>query len=759
MPKNLTGFSGGSNFAGTICFTNRLKPNVMVNKLQFRASALASVLLLGMATMAQGLQPTEACDVYCPSGKMNTTVNIMSYSSQKQMPKPAKADVAKAEGGCDVTAIIEYDPEQFQAPEFIGLYSNEVQYGLWDDEGEGIYQGHQVQPGTYDIIAQFKEGRTPYYVIIEQYEITDDVTLSINPESCTNCITTKNYGPDGALLKHGLGHYDDEGQFILDEEGEIERTNLRIELCRDNLEIMGSAAQFIGPMLDEESRNCPYEIYVTDVSDRFSFFQKRIDVSTDYTKSYWCLLLTKDVKSGFENNPNNYVSQIYNYKYTPYGSQQDGCGFQLLLKEIRNSNLSYTAFIFNSPDKKSGDIFTHEVWANIPNMDSNIQDRIFLLQPAFNDYAAMSMYGYVSYPGMCTGPELQVNDGQKVFTNTGHCFLGTGMLMPTTTLYLERDYQSGFDIQKLWPAPLALTYPTDQALGILGDNCPINAVQVENYAYVKPPEFTDPYAPEGNTRIHIYDFFVGRYGEQHLCGDEGITRKLKLNGEEVDAQTTLYTDGTGTCEYTVTNTNIDVDGLSGHNTTTVYFDQGPEDMTPPSIEMIHFKNCSNGVTDRFATAADGTMEFYTSDFQFHYDDEFMSGVFQCQPVEVTVEYAPYGTEEWNELAMEEIPELYQEPGWGYFYRGSLAEVTGQGEQGWFDLKFRLVDASGNWQEQVISPAFRIDNLAYSSVATVGSGTAHEVARYNLAGQRVDASTSGVAIVKMSDGTARKVIVP
>ena len=219
----------------------------------------------------------------------------------------------------------------------------------------------------------------------------------------------------------------------------------------------------------------------------------------------------------------------------------------------------------------------------------------------------------------------------------------------------------------------------------------------------------------------------------------------------------------GAYEYTVVNPNVEVDGLPGHNTTMVYFDQNQEDMTPPAVEMLHFRS-AEGVTDRFATAADGTIEFYAGDFNFQhmpvvwhgylYEE---TGVFDCQPVEVTVEYAPYGTEAWNELAVEEIPELYQMPGWGYFYRGSLAGVTGEGLNGWFDLRFRLQDASGNWMDQVVSPAFRIDDQAYSSVATVGSDNAREVARYNLAGQRVDDTHHGVTIIRMSDGTARKVI--
>ena len=144
------------------------------------------------------------------------------------------------------------------------------------------------------------------------------------------------------------------------------------------------------------------------------------------------------------------------------------------------------------------------------------------------------------------------------------------------------------------------------------------------------------------------------------------------------------------------------------------------------------------------------------DFNFFYTPDGDCSYFRQPPEVVEVSYSPYGEDNWNELAVEEVPEYYW-PVMGWFYRGSLASVTGQAEKGWFDLKFRLEDAAGNWQEQVVSPAFRIDNLAYSSVATVGSGSAHEVARYNLAGQRVDANTPGIAIVKMSDGTARKVL--
>ena len=151
------------------------------------------------------------------------------------------------------------------------------------------------------------------------------------------------------------------------------------------------------------------------------------------------------------------------------------------------------------------------------------------------------------------------------------------------------------------------------------------------------------------------------------------------------------------------------------------------------------------------------MELYAGDFNTLRDENFD---FYCLPGQVTAEvaYSPFGEDAWNELTLEEDSELYDMPGLGQFYKGSLAAVMGQAYEGWFDLKVKVTDAAGNWQEQVISPAFRIDNLAYSNVATVGSDNAREVARYNLNGQPIDTPERGINIIRYSDGSTRKVVV-
>ncbi len=174
--------------------------------------------------------------------------------------------------------------------------------------------------------------------------------------------------------------------------------------------------------------------------------------------------------------------------------------------------------------------------------------------------------------------------------------------------------------------------------------------------------------------------------------------------------------------------------------------------------MLDFRDTEDNAIDRFATAEEGILQFYCGDFKEQYvDDEYHTQYFVCNDLsDVEVAYSPYQADTWTTLDANEVAEYYYD-GMGHYYSAPLTSVTGEAYEGWFDLKIRLVDAAGNWQEQIISPAFRIDNLAYSGIATPRGNNAREVARYNLAGQRVDSNAKGVVIVKMSDGTARKII--
>lgn len=631
-----------------------------------------------------------------------------------------------------VTLNFEFDTKQFRAPSIAYLFDIETNNAIpATNNGQGGLRG-QVRQGVYDIVAYFrdKNNYSQYIIIFEQCHISQDITLTLNPENCTNHISTRNYGPNGDLLKLNLGHVDWENYSIVtDEYGDIESMGVTNIIYRKGTGgLMSYSVTFGGTVIDEESRNCPLDIHVNDVSNRFVFIQERIGYTNDLSKSYCSWVSTDNCKTDLlENNPNDYIQQTYTFKYRPSTRSQNGYGIENVLWRIDDHGPSQTGEARRINDNKQDNLLTHEVWSTIPSTDPYIPELNIVLQTNFLENS----------DDACTlGPCLRVLNGQKEFVNLGHHGYGDFGII-TNELYAIDD-----NMYQLLTNSSILSYPTECVDGIINDCCPINTLQVKTYNN------------DAENYLGLTNYFVGRYGEVRCKEDVDV--KAMFNGTEIDLSS-FIPDEKGCYEFTVTNNNIEVDGLSGINTSTVYFEQDQEDSTPPSIEMLHFKNSAGDITDRFANAQDGTMEFYASDFHYRYYPEMWNGVFECQPVEVSVEYAPYGTEEWNELSVEEIPEYYQEPGWGYFFRASLADVEGTAEKGWFDLRFRLQDASGNWMDQVVSPAFRIDDLAYTSVANIGGDNAREVARYSIDGKRVDASHHGVTIVKMSDGTAKKIV--
>ena len=55
--------------------------------------------------------------------------------------------------------------------------------------------------------------------------------------------------------------------------------------------------------------------------------------------------------------------------------------------------------------------------------------------------------------------------------------------------------------------------------------------------------------------------------------------------------------------------------------------------------------------------------------------------------------------------VEEVPEMFQPIAYGALYRGSLENVTAESDNGWYDIRIKLLDNSDNYQIQEIAPAF------------------------------------------------------
>lgn len=289
----------------------------------------------------------------------------------------------------------------------------------------------------------------------------------------------------------------------------------------------------------------------------------------------------------------------------------------------------------------------------------------------------------------------------------------------------------------------------------LNAGCPILTVQsmnnVNNYG----------------KRFAFTTFSMGRYGEYRQLDNDNLEVSIKYNDEEVCSSyanmssffNTFNRAGNpdGIINTTFTNNNVIVDGIEGKNVCEFEFDQTKEDWTSPTLTQLRFVDADGKVTDRFENASDGKVELTGADFNYV---QFSTGMFNynCKPVTMEVYYAPNGSDVWIELPVAENEDLYFYPAFGQLFEGDLSAINEVSVNNWYDLKVRLADETGNWQEQIVSPAFKINNV----VPCVGVAVLNadkditSVKYYNVAGVAANTAYDGVNIVitKYADGTQK-----
>ncbi len=676
-----------------------------------------------------------------------TQTQFNSLATDEMAPSAHKAQFKEDAPTHQVNFVLDYDTESQKPYEVTMLRPGQrgKSLGYYDLE-DGI-NTLVVPEGTYDIIVDFGQ-MDPYdeewalyhlYVIREQVTIDQDMELNFASSEANNHIHFQTMTIDGEPVFTGLYGIDENWNVKILEEGNTDDVVCHNKLyCEDYgtlKDILGNFGQtVVGPTFESPCCEDNYDFFVSDLSDRWVFYSYRTAVKgvNVYTSAYETRGASGDIT--VSNDPSKFLLFEDPFIATDYQGFDveeripayyfgaDGWQFSYSCFEALPEGETYKVYLSASPD------------------DSEV-GFVPTIVPLMLDE---------NYTWILQGAPLTVSNGQAIFANNG--------FFPFWTEYSEELDEYGRDIMELpsWPTHPVFSYPVEKKKENLGSNCPLLVAYPYQYEETRGTN---------TTRYFVFSLnYAGRYGEAK-AGSSRADVKMKLNGNDLliaDGAFTTTVDEllNGVVDATIVKEGVvvDVDDMEGSNKAQLHYTAGAEDQNPPTVTMLHFKDGDENVTDRFATAADGTLEFSAGDFNYFITPISHLGTWLRQiPEVVEVSYSPYGEGNWDELTVEEEPEYYW-PRMGWFYTGSLAGVTGQGLNGWFDLKIRVEDAAGNWQEQVISPAFRIDDLAYSSVASVGSSNAHEVARYNLAGQRVDADATGIVIVKMSDGTARKVLV-
>lgn len=604
----------------------------------------------------------------------------------------------------------------------------------------------ELLDGTYDFWIIFMKSEVGYpvqrnIVIFEKVIVDKDMVISAKPEDANRHIKFETYTINGDKCFTGRYYMDNNWNITMLEEPNTDDVYMlsymvNKEIDTGDIQLSNSYQAWEGAFQINGTETMG-DFFVNDVSNRYVFSCAKIFTYEGKAfTAYFEIEGSKDTV--IVNKPEDFVLYEEEFKNTPMADENvsgscpsinyDIIDFKI---ELANGNGPYQYYLGHQPTTtKSGlrpllypgisEVSDYSIYAPpIINNDGNLE-RV---------YNGIITYNYHQYG------DLAQFDCFEEYPKDGD-------------YYYNPYYRNGYEKNE------QLSYPLEKKIGVFGNNCPIAILSLCQWPY-KDMYFSD-----------IACAYLGRYGEWRSYDNKVKDMHIYINGEETTFDEygfIEYSKPTGTVEISIINENVRVDDMTGKNTLNLFYDRDKDDSTPPTMQMLHLKNEDGIITDRFEQPNQGTLEFYCGDFNMYHD-----GVkSDCLPLnEVTVLYSPYQKDNWVNLEVEEVPENYYLPALGFFYTGSLKDVAGAAEKGWFDLKIRLEDEAGNWQEQIVSPAFQIKSLVDTGISQLTIDNGQLTIRgnenvYDLMGRCIGNAPSstdkGIRIVRKANGDFRKVV--
>lgn len=608
-----------------------------------------------------------------------------------------------------------------------------------------------VPEGTYDVLVRYSPfayyGRW-YYVIKENIQTSgeDTITVDINPEEATNVYKSRTYLPSGNIAD--LNTYDENWMPV---QGNLLAAFTKSTICKDGKEITSSfnSQNIYFRSGDDNNFSADNDFYVSPTSNRYTFLHTREAVDTLYNEYFDRFEFQGG--SGVDslaNDPAGYTEYAENFKLPKENSDLYYCGFctyyiynnEFISGWVNNGNLPseqdspVKAFVSNetgtTPYSEGFKLVVKPLYTNIMTVKDDEGNESMKSYPLYGQTAVVSN-DKVEYIADRTKTDeiLEVAQYGKV---------------------------DGYDAQNLYPGNDFLYFTNNQKKGDYGNSMPIMEMLMYKYT-------------GANKSVKFQTRYLGRFGEERVCDIPFLDTHVTVNGDSInldDYGSTYFLPFdslTNVYDYVVTDTVASVDGMKGKSVMANHFDVSADDYSSPTLRMLQLRDADGNVTDRFDNATGAKVDFVAVDpDELMGDDGTLTWNFK-KPSAVEISYAPYGTEDWQSLSAEELPE-YGRSNFGYAYQAALDNVKGNSEDGWFNLKIRLEDETGNYQEQTICPAFKIDDTTMiQNVENLNGMSNNSI--YDLNGRKItDASSishlpQGIYILKNGkDGKAKKMVI-
>lgn len=581
----------------------------------------------------------------------------------------------------------------------------------------------ELPAGVYDFIFTFYKGDENYVVVRENVTVDADMTVKASMSEADQLLSARMVLSDGSEIRpNAIIGFDDAGERIFDTDGNVAAASQCIHLIALN---GNSAASYTG-----------------------SFYRMK---KTDGT---------------FEENPvpsihinrNNAIGVVFSSCVTP----KDGPAHIIALQANKDN---VTECVTMDPKLYS------KIDQRFPELPAEKQAEL----GCWYDQGVTFMRGDIT---ICNDEEFGQIASLEDFDFGSTMIYDNGLTAVKPCPMLNRTF-SMLDSGDSFAS--GFLYIENEADGFktLGCNFPASPT---NYGNFWPYMVPNPYLVGEMQRDAVVDMsvvptiwfwrspwyasvtFWGRYCEWQSVDKFMASLSVKLDGKEVcnnfesfpyflwgDEAPTLATEW----DVEVESAWRKVDGLDGVSRLTAHRNGGDETYSSPGLTAMRFCDADNRTVDRFEKASDGTMILEVgnwSQFQEGYESYSAAGPLD----EITVEYAPYGSDDFRPLSYETLDfEGTPSPNWGITLGCALSQVDRTSASGWFDVRVSLKSATGS-SVNLVSPAFRISEFA--GIERISDDTADAPAEYfTIDGRRVSAPEPGSIVLCRRAGAVTKFI--
>lgn len=553
-----------------------------------------------------------------------------------------------------------YDTNEYQ--DIIILLVSET----GDIEYVELLESHQafidIPAGTYDIICQF-QGTQEHFVVKELIDITDNFTIDVDVAESSNYVSTKLYDENGNILEPGVTNT---------ETGLPSGMGFYKSLYLNPVNsFVFTTFNYTEDTFEEDSI---WDFYINNVSNRYSIIPTLIGVGFGENKYYFSKynpLNGINTSFTFENEISDWVYHHEEFNVNLSESSYPRIDVEVLFNGVVAPFGFYMNDAFNPEEG-------FKIYLNNP---IDVNPSTLLVYPEIKDDFTLIRGSAI----------VKENDNTIVYSSNS-------------------DHDLYYNSQNVVPFHSRFSFTSSNNLHIYqGNNVPIMTIG-------------NNLSTDGN---FIFSNSKGRFGESSRKNLSLTTVEAMQNGNVIFsgdylAFLQIELPITGQIEISFSNTNFEIDGLTGKNITKLNYNATALD-SPPSLRHLQFRNTEDKVTDRFTSASEGTVRLAAGDFYLNFDKYY----FEYNPGStINFYYTPYNQNNWTELELTEYPEYFQMPAFGDYYEASLSSIENTQENAWYDVRIICTDAAGNKQEQIISPAFKLNDTMGISEATKSNFTVY-----------------------------------